>query len=60
MSEELKKCPFCGGKAEMFNYSEGEWLVHCTVCNGMVEKWRKTKKEAIDQWNRRLNDEDRD
>ena len=60
MSEELKKCPFCGGKAEMLNYSEDEWLVRCTICDGMVEKWRKTKKEAIEQWNRRVNDEDRD
>ena len=54
---ELKPCPFCGGKAEMLNYSDNEWLVHCTVCDGMVERWRETEHEAIEQWNRRANDE---
>lgn len=48
---ELKCCPFCGGEAEMLNYSPTEWLVHCIECDGMVEKWRKTKQEAIEQWN---------
>lgn len=55
--EELKPCPFCGGEAEMLNYSENEWLVHCRMCDGMAERWRKTEKEAIEQWNRRANDE---
>lgn len=50
---ELKCCPFCGGEAEMLNYSPTEWLVHCIKCDGMVENWRKTKQEAIEQWNRR-------
>lgn len=50
---ELKPCPFCCGKAEMLNYSDNEWLVHCTVCDGMVERWRETEDEAIEQWNRR-------
>ena len=57
MSEELKPCPFCGGKAEILNYSENAWLVYCRMCDGMVERWRKTKKEAIEQWNRRVNNE---
>lgn len=55
MNKELKNCPFCGGKAEMLNYSEHEWLVHCTICDGMVEKWRETEQEAIEQWNNRVN-----
>ena len=50
---ELLNCPFCGGEAEMLNYSPTEWLVHCIECDGMVENWRKTKQEAIEQWNRR-------
>ena len=50
---ELKCCPFCGGEAEMLNYSPTEWLVHCIECDGMVEKWRETEEEAIEQWNRR-------
>lgn len=46
MNEELKPCPFCGGEAEMLNYSENEWLVHCRMCDGMVERWRKTEKRS--------------
>lgn len=54
MSEvRLLPCPFCGGEAEMLNYSENEYLVTCTECSGMVEKWRKTEAEAIEQWNKR-------
>lgn len=56
MNEGLKSCPFCGHGAEMLNYSENEWLVHCPACDGMVERWRETEKEAIEQWNRRAND----
>lgn len=55
MSEKLLHCPFCGGKAIMLNYSSSEWLVHCVDCDGMVERWRETEKEAINQWNRRSN-----
>lgn len=40
MNEKLKPCPFCGNEAEMLNYSENEWLVHCPSCSGMVERWR--------------------
>lgn len=56
MNEKLKPCPFCGNEAEMLNYSENEWLVHFPSCSGMVERWRETDVEAIDQWNRRAND----
>ena len=60
MTEEcktkLKPCPFCGGKAEMLSYSEHEWLVYCKECDGMVEKWRETEEEAMEQWNRRVKE----
>lgn len=55
--DKLKPCPFCGGKAEVlineYSDSSKEYLVACTECDGMVERWRKTEKEAIEQWNRR-------
>ena len=57
MNEELKPCPFCGNEAEMLNYSENEWLVHCPACSGMVERWRETEEEAVEQWNRMVNNE---
>ena len=54
MTDKLKPCPFCGGEAEMLNYSPSEWLVVCPTCDGMVERWRNTEKEAVEQWNRRV------
>lgn len=56
VKKELKPCPFCGAKAQMLNYSKNEWLAECSVCSGMVERWRETE-EAIEQWNRRVNDD---
>lgn len=57
---ELKKCPFCGGEAvlEELEYDDKykEYLVYCCECSGMVEKWRKTKEEAIEAWNRRVEE----
>ena len=46
----LKPCPFCGGKAEMlvseYDDSRKEYLVACTECDGMVERWRETEEEV--------------
>ena len=59
--EKLKPCPFCGGKAEMliseYEDSRKEYLVACTECDGIVERWRETEEEAVEQWNRRVNNE---
>lgn len=58
---ELKRCPFCGGEAEMlineYRDSRKEYLVACTECDGMVERWRETEEEAVEQWNRMVNNE---
>lgn len=47
--EELKPCPFCGGKAEIliseYEDSRKEYLVACTECDGMVERWREVMEE---------------
>lgn len=60
--EKLKPCPFCGGKAEMliseYEDSRKEYLVDCTECCGMVERWVDTEEEAVEQWNRRVNDKE--
>lgn len=60
--EKLKPCPFCGGKAEMlineYNDSRKEYLVACAECDGMVERWRETEEEAVEQWNRRVSDKE--
>ena len=38
--------------------SRKEYLVTCTECDGMVERWRETEEEAVEQWNRRVSGKD--
>ena len=38
--------------------SRKEYLVACAECDGMVERWRETEEEAVEQWNRRVNDKE--
>lgn len=65
---ELKRCPFCGGKAEFvdFGYQHGmrkfeDWNVWCedckmTMCVPGKEPGRMTSQnEAAGYWNRRTN-----
>lgn len=50
MTEEVKSCPFCGGKAEI---SEG--AIYCPVCEISFSNERETGAEAIKEveelWN---------
>ncbi|CNE89936.1 Lar family restriction alleviation protein [Yersinia enterocolitica] len=56
--EELKPCPFCGGKAHLLT-SNGSFLVECSVCltdflNGPVGiGWYRSEKDAAAGWNDR-------
>ena len=50
---ELKPCPFCGG-TNIFVEDDGwGWVSYCDVCDANVSD-RMTKKEAIDDWNKRV------
>ena len=51
--DELKLCPFCGGKASMRVYFKGRVGVECDYCGvrGLV---KDTREEAIKMWNTRL------
>ena len=51
MTDELKRCPFCGGKAE-FENDNGEWFVFCEKCGSMTVPF-ETKPEAKETWNNR-------
>lgn len=66
MSEELKPCPFCGGKAvieviephehiicKMPSYTGGAFI-ECKECGCAISG--ETKIEAAGKWNRRAND----
>ena len=62
MSEDLKRCPFCGAEAEIIG-GEGEFNVRCsnyTDVNGndcalaMGTVFYDTREKAIKAWNRRF------
>lgn len=55
MSEkELKPCPFCGMPATVKQDPTGAWYLECSLC-GVFKGYYKTKKYAIDAWNRRAD-----
>ena len=60
----IKKCPFCGnnnlsiGKSvENKTYEMYSFIHHC---NDMIinSTWKRTKKELIELWNKRVTDYD--
>ncbi len=67
--DNLKPCPFCGGKAEIGMDNYGKIIVWCVPCqmqlgvelqNGeeFTDGWRATfsdVEEATEAWNRRDN-----
>lgn len=63
---EPKKCPFCGGEAEVVgHYVKGgpnnyQYFVRCKRCKVRPTLYGmnfKKKEKAIEAWNRRANDE---
>ena len=72
MSEELKKCPFCGKNAELCKDDFGKFLIQCKSCNVYIgvevesgiplkHGWKATFEtidDIVSVWNRRVqNDE---
>lgn len=69
MSEELKRCPFCGGEAHLVHLEE--WLpskpdaiygeidtmqeVYCTECYCRTSPY--PAPTAVEHWNRRIKDD---
>ena len=62
---ELKRCPFCGAKAEIirdktFNAETGEaltepmWFIWCTKCSALVSG--EAEEKVISNWNRRADE----
>ena len=62
--ENLKPCPFCGGKGKVMNRS-GMYLssfVFCVECGSQSREFKvstsySSDEKAIEAWNRRANDE---
>lgn len=53
MENELKPCPFCGGKA--VKIASGHQVVCCKCCT--MGQLYPTENQAIETWNRRTNNE---
>ena len=53
MSDKLKPCPFCGGKAIIDGCDDTLWSVICKKCAASID-YNETKQEAIEAWNRRV------
>ena len=56
---DLKKCPFCGGKAELEKMG---WPhhVYCTNCGARVTSTKYAEdgeSEAVKKWNRRADND---
>lgn len=55
MTEELKPCPFCGGK-EVKIFKEGSiWVVECLQC--LAKVGATLEADALDFWNYRPKEE---
>lgn len=50
---ELKKCPFCGGKAGLYQTYDGCYVVECNEC-GTTRKMSGYKDKVINEWNNRV------
>ena len=58
---ELKPCPFCGGEGclqrhDFVGYTDTFGVV-CLDCGCETRQFYDTKKDAIEAWNRRADDE---
>lgn len=59
MCKELKRCPFCGGKARLTYNTYGSHYVQCdSVSCGIVTWIHTTEEEAVEAWNKMVTDEE--
>lgn len=58
MSDELKPCPFCGGKAVLIRDRDA-FKIYCTnrSCDAQYG-WCADEEYTIDGWNRRNHNDD--
>lgn len=51
MESKLKKCPFCGGNAEVEMTVGRQYAVACSECDCNLANIYNTEDEAIVAWN---------
>ena len=53
--QELKPCPFCGGKGNIFFHPyDGYWCAECAICPCKIKSFFLTEEDAIEAWNKRI------
>lgn len=60
MKDNLKPCPFCNKDKVGIDKRDGKYRVICINPNCHIEpftNWQDTKQKAIDDWNRRVENE---
>ncbi len=57
MNDELKPCPFCGGKVSEWECYDHSWYVECQDCGVKVYQPEDSKDAVEIWWNRRVKDE---
>lgn len=59
MQNKLKSCPFCGGKAIILHtdpsYQLSHFFVTCNSCGVETPRVSRTREQAIEVWNRRVD-----
>lgn len=69
MSKELKACPFCGGRAKIYDNAYHVFVntyvqIRCTKCGVRTmeyrgQDWDDTHMLAIEAWNRRAGEQNK-
>lgn len=53
MTEELKPCPFCGGRVELRRDMQGFIIIECDSCKTSTYIFRKKTADIVEAWNTR-------
>ena len=53
---ELKPCPFCGGKAQIMDTGYPHWI-YCEKCGAQVHGGTNYEKYSIKAWDRRADND---
>lgn len=54
-NEQLKPCPFCGGKPKIYTFANEEYYVKCDGCYARTDLY-DSENCAKKAWNRRANE----
>lgn len=53
-TNELKLCPFCRSRAQLFHTINMVWWAQCSICKARTSKY-SSRAKAIAAWNMRAD-----